>query len=46
MTPDEIATHFDREAGKQIVFIGGRGPFAVWRTPYFEDEAFRTLYRR
>lgn len=40
MSPQEIAAHFDREEGRMIVFLGGYGPFAVKRTPYFEDEMF------
>jgi type IV secretory pathway TraG/TraD family ATPase VirD4 len=44
MTPDEIASHFDRESGRAVAFIGGKGPFMINRTPYYEDEAFKGLY--
>jgi len=40
MTPDEIARHFNRESGMSIAFISGKGPYAIRRTAYFEDEMF------
>lgn len=43
MTPDEIARHFGRQSGQMIAFVSGQGPYAVRRTPYFEDEAFADL---
>ena len=35
---DELARHFDRETGLQVVFLGGSKPLALRRTPYFQDE--------
>lgn len=46
MTPDEIASYFDRETGLSVAFIGGVGPFAIKRTPYFEDEMFRGMFTK
>lgn len=43
MTPDEIATHFARESGMMVAFISGKGPYAVERTAYYEDDAFADL---
>lgn len=45
MTPDEVASYFDRETGMSVAFIGGIGPFAIKRTPYFEDPMFKGLYK-
>ena len=44
MTTDEIASYFDRDSGRAISFIGGHGPYAIHRTPYFEDEQFKGLF--
>ena len=46
MTPDEIATHFARESGMMLAFISGKGPYAIRRTPYFEDEEFADLWSK
>ena len=46
MTPDEIATHFARESGMVMAFISGKGPYAIRRTPYFEDEEFADLWSK
>lgn len=43
MTVDEIAAHFARETGRMVAFVSGKGPYAVNRTPYFADKAFRGL---
>lgn len=43
MSPQEIATFFDREEGRMITFLGGYGPYVVTRTPYFEDPMFKGL---
>jgi len=43
MTPDEIATYFARESGMMLGFVSGKGPYAIQRTPYFEDEMFADL---
>lgn len=43
MSPQEIASFFDREEGRMIAFLGGYGPYAVARTPYFEDPMFMGL---
>lgn len=43
MSPQEIASFFDREEGRMIAFLGGYGPYAVARTPYFEDPMFKGL---
>lgn len=40
MSPQEIASFFDREEGRMIAFLGGYGPYVVTRTPYFQDERF------
>lgn len=45
MTPDELARYFNRESGMAVVFVSGEGPFAIRRTPYFEDEMFDELTR-
>ncbi len=41
MSPQEIASYFDRDEGTMIAFLGGHGPYAVERTPYFKDSLFR-----
>ena len=46
MTVDEIAAHFARETGRMVAFVSGRGPYAITRTPYFADKAFRALENR
>lgn len=43
MTTDEIASYFSRETGMAVSFISGVGPYAVKRTPYFDDPAFADL---
>ncbi|NVD26793.1 type IV secretory system conjugative DNA transfer family protein [Parasphingorhabdus flavimaris] len=43
MTPDEIATYFARESGLMLGFVSGKGPYAIKRTPYFDDEMFADL---
>lgn len=45
MTQDEIASHFNRESGMSMAFISGKGPYAIKRTPYYEDEAFKQLWK-
>ena len=45
MTPDELARYFNRESGMAIAYVSGEGPFAIRRTPYFEDEMFDELTR-
>ncbi len=37
MTLDEIASHFDRESGLQVIFIGGGRPIALRRTNWDSD---------
>ena len=44
MTPDEIASHFNRESSMSIAFVSGKGPYAIRRTPYYQDEAFKALW--
>ena len=44
MTPDKIASHFNRESSVSIAFVSGKGPYAIRRTPYYQDEAFRALW--
>lgn len=41
MSPQEIASFFDRDEGTLIAFLGGHGPYAVERTPYFKDPLFK-----
>lgn len=43
MTGDEIASHFARESGMAVAFVSGVGPYAIRKTPYFEDSEFRDL---
>jgi len=46
MSPDEIARYFDREKGLSLAFIGGNGPYAIRRTPYFSDPMFKGIYTK
>jgi len=44
MSAQEIASYFDRSEGRLIAFLGGYGPYAVTRTPYYEDAIFQGRY--
>ena len=45
MTPDEVAIHFSRQTGKQLLMWPGANPIAIERVPYFEHAYFEGRYQ-
>ena len=44
MSLDEIATHFDRESGRQVIFIGGGRPVCLHRSNWDSDKYLHNAY--